>query len=260
MIKDRLNELLNEHDHLFGLICRDATLTDIELIAQAGYKLVWIDLEHSPIPTAEAIRLGRTIHHLGMVSMVRIPELRRTHVQVLLDGGIDIIILPDVRSDATAKEFVRLGKYPPIGERGAASTTARAGFAIGDDPKLTFEETNSATHLMAMIECDEGYDALNGILAVEGIDIINVGPTDWSVSLRIFGKEAESHLAPKIERIIRESVKASKIVAMGAFQPELAVKYRDMGVQITMVGADISMKRKVFHDTFTAYRNLLKSE
>ena len=58
MIKDRLNEMLNEHDHLFGLIYRDVTMTDIELIAQAGYKIVWIDLENSPITTTEAIRLG----------------------------------------------------------------------------------------------------------------------------------------------------------------------------------------------------------
>ena len=258
MIKDSLSELLIEHDHLFGVIGRDLTMTDIELIAQAGYKIVWIDLEHSPITTAEAIRLGRTIHHLGMVSMVRIPELRRTHMQVLLDGGIDIINLPDVRNAATAKEFVRLGKYPPLGERGAASTTASTEFTIGDDPKRTFEEGNNATHLMAMIECDEGYEALDDILAVDGIDIINVGPTDWSVSLGIFGEEAEAHLAPKIEHVISESIAAGKILAMGAFQPDLAIKHRDQGVRITLVGTDVGMKRKVFHDTFATYRNLLK--
>ena len=48
LISDRLGELLQEHEFLYGVICRDATLTDIELMAQAGYHIVWLDLEHCP--------------------------------------------------------------------------------------------------------------------------------------------------------------------------------------------------------------------
>ena len=44
---DRLNDLLNEREFLYGMLCRDATLVDVELMAQAGYHIIWIDLEHS---------------------------------------------------------------------------------------------------------------------------------------------------------------------------------------------------------------------
>ncbi len=121
---DRVGELLETHDCLYGMICRDATLTDIELMAQAGYHVVWLDLEHGPQSTQVAIELGRTISHLGMVPLVRIPELSRTYMQILLDGGIQIMTLPDVRSVEQTRRFVQLGKYPPMGERGVSSSTA----------------------------------------------------------------------------------------------------------------------------------------
>ena len=47
---DRLNDLLNEREFLYGMLCRDATLVDVELMAQAGYHIIWIDLEHSINP------------------------------------------------------------------------------------------------------------------------------------------------------------------------------------------------------------------
>ena len=77
-LTDRLGELLREQGSLYGVICRDATLTDIELMAQIGYHIIWLDMEHGPQSMAETLRLGRTITHLGMVPLVRMPELSRT--------------------------------------------------------------------------------------------------------------------------------------------------------------------------------------
>ena len=114
-MNDRLGELLAANDLLYCMLCRDATAIDIELYAQEGYHIVWLDLEHSAQSTDEVLRLGRTVSHLGMVPLVRVLELSRTHLQRLLDGGIPIVNLPDIRSADEARELVRLGKYPPMG-------------------------------------------------------------------------------------------------------------------------------------------------
>ena len=240
---DRLTELLNKHDRLYGVICRDATPIDIELLAQLGYHLVWIDLEHSTKPLSEVIRLGRSIAHLGMVPLVRIPELSREYVQLLLDGGIPIIILPDVRSANEAKKFVELAKYPPIGRRGASTTTAAAGYTLGTNPEETFSEANEATHLMVLIESDEGYAALDDILEIEEVDMIMVGQQDWGASSGIFGDLAEEQLSPKIDRLITAASKAGKIVAASASSPEDARRSESMGARIFILGVDITIKR-----------------
>ena len=55
VIIDRLRQLLNENDVLYGVICRDVTLTDIELMAQVGYHIIWIDIEHLHASRSEII-------------------------------------------------------------------------------------------------------------------------------------------------------------------------------------------------------------
>lgn len=240
---DRLTQLLNKHDRLYGVICRDATPIDIELLAQLGYHLVWIDLEHSTKPLSEVIRLGRSIAHLGMVPLVRIPELSRAYVQLLLDGGIPIIILPDVRSADEVWQFVELAKYPPIGRRGVSSTTAAAGYTLGVDPQKTFSEANDGTHLMVLIESDEGYAALDAILEIDEVDMIMVGQQDWGASSGIFGELAKEQLIPKIDRLTTTASKAGKIVAASASSPEDASRSESMGARIFILGVDITIKR-----------------
>ena len=191
-LNNRLGELLEKHDALFGVICRDATLTDVELMAQAGFHIVWFDMEHGPQSMAETLQLGRTATHLGMVPLVRMPELSRTQVQRLLDGGIQVLALPDVRTAEEAARFVQMGKYPPVGRRGVSSSSAGTAYTMGADPKQTLREVNDATHLMLMFESDEAYESLDEILAVDGIDMVTVGPMDWSVSLGLFGDEART--------------------------------------------------------------------
>ena len=254
-MKDRLGELLESNDVLYTIVGRDATLTDVELLAQAGYHIVWFDLEHSAMSTTEALRLGRTATHLGMVPMARILELSRTHVQRLLDGGFQVVALPDIRSVEQARELVRLGKYPPLGERGASSNSAGTGFTLGSDTAHTLREANRATHLMAFFESDEGFDQLDAIVEVDGIDLFAVGPNDWSIGLGLFGPAAQSYLAPKIEHIVRTVAQAGKTMVMTPSSPEQARHYYDLGARIFQLGSDVTLKRRALFDTIGPFKD-----
>ena len=253
-MKDRLGELLESNDVLYTIVCRDPTSTDVELLAQAGFHVIWLDLEHSTLSTTEALRLGRAITHLGMVPLARILELGRTHVQRLLDGGIQVVTLPDIRSVDQARQLVRLGKYPPLGERGASSSTAGIGFTLGSDPEQTLREANRATHLMTMFESDEGFEQLDDIVAVDGIDLFAVGPSDWGVGLGLFGEAARSHLAPKIERVVKTVHQAGKTMVMTPSSPEQARHYHDLGARIFQLGVDVTLKRRALFDAIGPFR------
>ena len=253
-MKGRLGELLESTDVLYTIVCRDATLTDIELFAQAGYHIIWLDLEHSTMSTTEALRLGRVITHLGMVPLARILELSRTHVQRLLDGGFQVVALPDIRSVEQARQLVRLGKYPPIGQRGASSNSAGTGFTLGSDPEHTLHQANRATHMMTMFESDEGYEQLDAIVEVDGIDLYAVGPSDWSIWLGLFGEAAQSYLAPRIERIVRTVHQAGKTMVMAPSSPEQARHYYNLGARIFNVASDVTLKRHALFDTIAPFK------
>ena len=243
---NRLNELLNENRVLSGILCRDPTFVDMELLAQLGYNAIWMDLEHSPTSMTEATRLSRTITHLGMLPMARIIELTRTHVQALLDGGFEVLILPDVKDAAQAAEFVRLGKYPPAGQRGASSTAAGINYNLGSDPRRTLEEANKGTHLMVMIESDEAFGELDAILQVDGIDMVTVGPMDWTLSRGAFSEDVKAGLAPKIDQVVSTVAAAGKIPAMTVATAEQAKHFADLGARVILMGVDVGFKRKAF--------------
>jgi 4-hydroxy-2-oxoheptanedioate aldolase len=252
---DRLSELLGQKDTLLGLICRDPTLTDMELLAQAGCDAVWIDLEHGAIAALDALRLGRTVTHLGMVPVVRIIELNRTHIQSMLDGGFKVLVLPQVTSAAEARRFVELAKYPPLGNRGVSSSAAGINFSFGSDPLKTLSEANAATHLMIQIEDDRGYENLEPILEVEGVDMITVGPTDWGISRGLSPVQAKETLRPLIEKVFTAARKAGKITAMGVSNAEEAKQYKAWGARIIFAGIDIPLKRKAFEESLAGCRS-----
>jgi len=257
LIRDRLGELLQKHKFLYGVICRDATLTDIELMAQAGYQIVWLDLEHCPQSIAELVRLSRTITHLGMVPLVRVPELLRTNIQPLVDGGVQIVALPDVRDADQAARLVQLGKYPPLGRRGVATTSAATDFQLGPDPLQTLRATNDATRMMVIFESDAGYENLQEIIEVPGIDIVTVGPMDWATSLGLAGDEARDDLAPKIERVLTATIQSGKIPVMGAASPAQARPFVALGVRVFFVGVDVALKRRTLVETIENFQEAL---
>jgi 4-hydroxy-2-oxoheptanedioate aldolase len=158
-----------------------------------------------------------------------------------------------VRDVEQAREFVQLGKYPPLGRRGVSTTTAGAGFTLGADPQQTLREADAATHLMVMFESDEGYEALDAILEVEGIDMVTVGANDWATSLGLFGDEAKAHLAPKIERVFTAASHAGKITSFGASSPQEASYYYSLGVRVFFMGVDIAIKRKGLTDALAGF-------
>jgi 4-hydroxy-2-oxoheptanedioate aldolase len=175
-------------------------------------------------------------------------------VQAALDGGFQIVTLPDIRSASEAARFVELGKYPPVGRRGVSSTSAGSGFRIAADPRVTLREANAATHLMVMFESDEAYEARQEIIAVDGIDMAIVGASDWSIGLGLGPDEAASRLAPKIDRIVEAVSGAGKTACAQVTNAQEVRRYADLGVRVFFVGVDISMKRGMLVDRLEPIR------
>ncbi len=254
---DRLHQLLEEHGVLYGVICRDTTLTDLELYRQAGYHILWIDLEHGSLPVGEAVRLCRSIVHMGMIPLARIAEPRKDLVFPLLDGGFQILVLPDAREPSQVAELIRLGKFPPLGERGVSSTSASVGFALGSDPQSVLREANKATHFMVQLESDQGLANLNAILQVEGVDMVTVGPLDWSVSQGLLGDGAKSELADRVDRVLVAARQAGKLTAGVVGDVQQARNYLELGVRLLFLGVDVALKRRAFAETLARFQQAL---
>lgn len=247
---DRLNELLRTHEVLFGVLCRDATATDLELVRAAGFDAVWFDLEHGGQSVAAVLPLARLARHLGLVSFVRVPEISKTNVQPLLDGGIEGIIAPDIGDADQAAELVRLARFPPIGRRGASSATAWVDYAKADEAAKRIASGEDGVHLIVQFESEEAFRSLDAILDVRGIDMVTVGPLDWRV--RAPGVAA---VGEHIETVVRRAAQRGKIAVVAVEDPSVAARYRAAGARLVFVGIDVGLRRQMYADVLARFRH-----
>jgi 2-dehydro-3-deoxyglucarate aldolase len=155
-----------------------------EIMGQAGYDWVAIDMEHGTISHSDLPDLFRALELGGTLPLVRLAEGHPKDCKQALDAGAGGIIVPMIES---AEQLIRVRnecRWPPAGTRGV-------GFSRANLFGKNFEEYKEEAQkplLVAMIEHFRAVDNMEDILQVEGLDAIMVGPYDLSASMGITGE------------------------------------------------------------------------
>jgi len=152
----------------------------VEIMADAGFDWLCIDLEHSTIDYAETQQIIIAIQSKGIQAFVRVGENNTRIIKRVLDAGADGIIVPSVNSASEAQKAVDAVRYPPLGKRGVGLARAQNygfGFEQYRDQKI------KKIKLIAQIEHINAIKELDAIIQTEGIDGTFIGPYDLSGSL-----------------------------------------------------------------------------
>src|SRR5690606_28452743 len=129
-------------------------------------------------------------------------------IKQLLDIGAQTLLVPMVESGAQATELVRSMRYPPEGIRGVGAALARAShFNRIPDYLAT---ANEQVCLLVQVESRKGVNALDDILAVEGVDGIFVGPADLAADMGYLGRPGAPEVVEAVEGAIRRIVAAGR--------------------------------------------------
>ncbi|MGJ3262979.1 MAG: HpcH/HpaI aldolase family protein [Salinarimonas sp.] len=151
------------------------------LLAAEAFDAVTLDMQHGAVDFREAACAIPLVAARGKPTLVRVPVGGYATAARLLDAGAAGIIAPMIGSVADARAFVAQTKYPPSGARSWGPSAALA--LTGLDTPTYFGEANAQTVALAMIETRAALEAIDDILAVEGLDGIFIGPADLSVAL-----------------------------------------------------------------------------
>lgn len=211
----------------------------IEVLARTRFDAVCLDTQHGGHHEDSVLRSFLALAHTGKPGLVRIPVGRFDMASRALDFGAQAVIAPMVNSVEDARTFASAMKYPPVGGRswGATFAMARHGAADGN---AWLKSANGDTLAFAMIETREALAALDGILAVPGIDGVLVGPSDFSIAWT--GGKAVDHGLPQmmdaIADIARRASAAGKHAAIYAADPKQAPAYRAMGYRLVALGSE----------------------
>ena len=211
-----------------------------EVLAGFDFDAVTLDMQHGGHHEDSVLRGVGPIVAAGKGAIVRIPVDRFDFASRALDFGADAVIAPMINSVADARAFATSVKYPPIGRRswGPAFAMPRHGER---SPAAWLGEANERTLAFAMIETRAALAALDGILEVDGIDGVLVGPSDFSIAWTE-GRQMNPALDDMMEAIasIAGRVRAAgKHAAIYVVDPALTGRYVDMGFRLFALGSDV---------------------
>jgi 2-keto-3-deoxy-L-rhamnonate aldolase RhmA len=194
---------------------RAARTPDIARLAYAaGYRVLWVDLEHSSMPVDVAAQIAATAHDLGMEAWVRVAERDYGIVGRLLDGGATGIIMPRVESADAAQQLVTMARFPPRGQRSQIGTLPHFGSAR-PSPAPFMERIDRATSVHVLIESAAGVANVEAIAAVEGVDVLHVGLNDLSVDLGCVGNLRHPDVSAACARVTSAAARHGKLAAVG---------------------------------------------
>lgn len=170
-----------------------------EIVANAGYDAVVIDHEHGPGDLLNAVGLMQAAGESGATPMMRVPWNDMVYIKRALDIGVMGIIVPYVQSAAEAEAAVAACRYPTAGVRGVAPHAARCSrWGARLDDYLDAMPDNLL--IACQIETEEAVGNIAEIAAVDGVDMLFLGPSDVSASVGHMLRLEEPAVTDLIER------------------------------------------------------------
>ena len=248
---DKLDRKLRNHERIAGAYIFGGLPIMTEAMAQCGFDVLWIDMEHTAIGVESLCNNLIAAKAGGTPAWVRIPWNDPVRAKPVLDMGVDGMIFPYICTAEEAKLAVASCSYPPEGIRGYGPLRALnyGGITQMEYVKKTFRNC----HRVIQIEHIDAVKNLREIAQVEGIDAFIVGPNDLSGSVGRIGEVQHPELIELYQEIAKVMKEFNKPfgVATGPNEQFLSL-WRDLGATIFFAGNDVGF----VHDGAMAVRGL----
>lgn len=241
----KLTEKMAAGDLLFGTVLTSGSPLVTELLAQCGFDVLWMDMEHSAIGIESLLNNMMAARSGGTPAWVRVPWNDPVRVKPVIDMGADGVIFPFVRTVEDARLAVASCTFPPAGIRGYGPLRAL------DYGRITQAEFVGSAYRdcqrILQIEHIDAVENLEAIAAVPGIDGFIVGPNDLSGSIGKLGQLDDPELLAlyaRIGKVLKAAGKPAGIYTggyAGTLNSEQIRMWIDMGYTMFFTGSDCGM-------------------
>ena len=225
-----------------------------EALAREAFDAVVLDMQHGALDFVGASRAILSVALAGKPTIIRSPVGEFSLASRLLDAGAAGLIAPMVNSRDDARRLVEFTKYPPLGQR---SWGPRAVLPLsGLEGPAYLNAANAMTQTIAMIETRAALDALDDILAVEGVDGVFIGPSDLSIAMND-GRNADPRgeaLREAAARIVERANFYGKYAAMFCFDGPDALEMAALGFRLCSISSDQTLLRSAARAELSAAR------
>jgi len=191
-----------------------------EIMCNAGFDWLVVDLEHTTISLEQAGEMIRTIELSGSSSLVRLTSNDENQIKRVMDAGAQGIVVPMVKSATDAKRAVSATRYPPLGTRGVGLARAQEYGAKFEEYLAWQSDINFGPVVVVQIEHVDAVANLKEILNVDGVDAFIIGPYDLSCSMGIPGEFDNPEFIQTINKIIQIGSELNAVSGLHVVEPD----------------------------------------
>lgn len=221
-----------------GAFANLGSLAAAELTARAGFDWMIVDLEHGMGSEADLHAQLLAVQGTPTAALVRVASAERLRVGRALDMGADGLMIPRLETVAEVAETLSWMRYPPAGIRGVALPNRGGGY--GETPHATLHERNARLTGVFQVESPAAVDAAPDLAAIEGVDVLFVGPADLSHAMGIPGRFEEPAFIAALDRVVAASRANGKAAGILLRDPSEVRESLARGFAFLGVGSDSS--------------------
>jgi 4-hydroxy-2-oxoheptanedioate aldolase len=234
-----LPQRLQGGETLLGCFLNLGSALTTEMAGQAGFDFVVLDLEHGSGNESDILHQLQALEHTGAKAVIRVEGHARQRTHRVLDLGAHGIMFPRVNTAEEARACVAAMRYPPDGVRGVASMNRACGFGV------TFRDyvASSKESLLGVlqIETEEAVRNVEEIAAVDGVDVLFIGPLDLTMSLGILQQFDHPDFAAALKATAAAANKHGKSTGVLMASPDMFDHFYDLGFRFLACGSDGAM-------------------
>jgi 4-hydroxy-2-oxoheptanedioate aldolase len=177
----------------------------VEIVALAGFDFALLDAEHGRISPDDAYPMILAAEARDIPAFVRIGENDRQVILKYLDLGVSGVMIPQTSTPELVQQAVEAVRYAPQGRRGLASGRT-FDYSLRTPISELVPAINERVLSIAQFEHIDALQHLDAMLAIPGLDVLFVGPTDLGQSMGFAGQTGH----PEVERVIQEVADRAK--------------------------------------------------
>lgn len=262
MRKNVIRELLLSGKPTLGTHAHSSWPTIYELIGHSGaFDYVEFSGEYAPFDLYTLENIGRAIELFpNFAGMIKVDQEPRTHLAVrALCSGFQSVLFADIRTveDAMACVQAVRAETPATGGRHGVAMSREVGVVL-EGGSAAFVQAMEDAVVAIMIEKKEAVENLDAILSVKGIDMVQFGPSDYSLSMGLVGQRDNPAIREAEEYMIATALKKGIAPRAEVHSPQSAERYLTLGVKHFCIGWDVRVLFNWWQENGTAMRGLLE--
>jgi 2-dehydro-3-deoxyglucarate aldolase len=249
-VNKRFQERLEKGDLLIGTIMAFPSAVAAEILWEAGFDWLFLDMEHAPYSLQDVQRVCQAVGD-RCACIVRIPDKSEVWVKRVIDLGPDGIIVPHINSAPEAERLIEWAFYPPRGARSAGIARAQ-GYGLKMNEAI--RNANAEMIVIPQIEHKDAVAQIEEIVGIEELRAVFIGPYDLSGSLGMLGQVTHPQVQSKIEHVVEVSRTAGLKTGIFGVDSESVRPYIELGCTLIAVGTDTLMLGREAQKTVRSLR------